>query len=251
MGVAILSGINIKGGEMSKAVIFNGINALDFEELRWNAIRVPEVLTRVKKAQSIWDQMKLPSFDLLNFIGSEDKIFLNNIKLKSLASAIVQVGLFDRYLSKHDFPEFLVGDINADSAVNVCLGLISFEELIVNSMAVVPLRSGDQNPVSDKFLSGMGLQKLKVYKCRAKKNLVEYDEVCFDDPALNKIIRHLVDECKIKTFINIGPGSNFNQLRAHFEMEDLLFLESIDQDPMLNWFWAQYAPTETGYHMSN
>lgn len=236
---------------MSKAVIFNGINALDFEELRWNAIRVPEVLTRIKKAQTIWDQMNLPSFDLLNFIGSEDKVFLNNIKLKSLASAIVQVGLFDRYLSKHDFPHFLVGDVNADSAVNVCLGLISFEELIINSMAVEPFKSSDQNQSSDKFLSGVGLQKLKVYKCKAKKNLVEYEEVELEDPSINKIIRHLVDEFKVKTYINIGPGSNFNQLRAHFEMEDLLFLESIDQDPMLNWFWTQYAPTETQVHMSN
>lgn len=230
---------------MSKAVIFNGVNSLDFEELRRNAVRIPEVISRLRRAQSIWDHSGFPSFDFVNFIGSEDKVFLSNIKYKSLAAAIVQVGLFDRFVRLNEYPQYLVGDIRQDRSVQVCLGLISFEELILKSTLVRSIKKDVDSVNADQnlpYLSGIQLSEMRVYKCKAKKNLVEYEEVEIHSSSLTQIIRHLVDNNKVKEFINVGPGTRLPHIRHEFEMEDLAFSESVDMDPMLGWFWTHIVP---------
>jgi hypothetical protein len=87
-----------RGMKMTKnAVVFSGRNGLDFNDLRMGALRIPEVSLRLREAQAILDQNGI-EIDLLNVITSDDEYFFRNIKLKSLMAAVVQVGLFDRYL---------------------------------------------------------------------------------------------------------------------------------------------------------
>ena len=77
---------------MRDVLVFNGSSNLDFQEIRTNVGRIPEVVARIREAQKIWDTVATQPLDLANFIGSEDISFLGNIKLKSFATAVVQVG---------------------------------------------------------------------------------------------------------------------------------------------------------------
>src|SRR3954468_7812438 len=104
---------------MRDALVFNGASNLDFQDIRTNVIRIPEVVVRIREAQKIWDSIATTSLDLANFIASEDAVFLGHIKLKSFATAVVQVGLLDRYLKTHALPEYLVGAVNGDSPLMV------------------------------------------------------------------------------------------------------------------------------------
>ncbi len=190
---------------MSTAVSFHGINALDFEELRRNAIRVPQVITRIRQAQELWDKADLPSFDFINFLSSEDDRFLSNIKFKSLAAAIVQVGLLDRYLSNNDKPPALVGDVARDSALLVATGKLSFADLIYNSSAA---QVGSVTPISQSLATGVRAEKLKAFVWKELEDgSSDYVELEAKDKGLEAIVRLMVDDHDIKTFVNVGPGS--------------------------------------------
>ena len=120
---------------MRDALVFNGASNLDFQDIRTNVVRIPEVVQRIREAQAIWDKVSATPLDLANFIGSEDEVFLSHIKLKSFATAVVQVGLLDRYLKNHKMPEFVVGAINGDSPMKVAMGQMTFFELVSESLA--------------------------------------------------------------------------------------------------------------------
>src|SRR6185312_6535748 len=121
---------------MRDALVFNGASNLDFQDIRTNVIRIPEVVMRIREAQQIWDSLATTSLDLANFIASEDSVFLGHIKLKAFATAVVQVGLLDRYLKSNKLPEYVVGTVNGDSPLLVALGKITFQEMVEQSSAV-------------------------------------------------------------------------------------------------------------------
>src|SRR5689334_8546498 len=85
------AGCQNQGGEMFDALIFSTVNALEFNEVRQDVIRIPEVIGRVREAQDIWDARAPMSLDLVNFIGSDDRTFLSNLRLKNLATAVIQM----------------------------------------------------------------------------------------------------------------------------------------------------------------
>ena len=220
---------------MSTALSFHGINALDFEELRKNAIRVPQVITRIRQAQKLWDKGDLPGFDFLNFLSSDDDLFLSNIKFKSLATAIVQVGLLDRYLANNPMPSVMFGDVARDSVVRVASGHMSFADLVYNSQAA---QVGKVTSITHSLASGVRAEKLGAYKLQEKEDGEQvYIELDVKNKCAEAIVRLLVDDHGVRTFVNIGPGSNFESLRSKMAMEELRFCESIDDDPMLHWFY--------------
>ncbi|MBC87095.1 MAG: hypothetical protein CL677_07925 [Bdellovibrionaceae bacterium] len=227
---------------MSKAISFHGINALDFEELRRNAIRVPQVITRIRQAQELWDKGDLPDFDFINFLSSDDARFLSNIKFKSLAAAIVQVGLLDRYLMNNEKPKAMVGDVARDSALLVATGKISFADMIYNSRAA---QVGNVTSLQPSLSLGVKAENLKAFVFKElEEGSAAFVELEVKDKSLNAIVRHLIDEYKIHEFVNVGPGSNFEGLRCQMAMEELRFCESIDDDPMLSWFYEAMWQTD-------
>ena len=229
---------------MNSCVVFNGISALDFEELRANAIRIPEVLSRVRQAQKIWGDAGLPSFDFVNFIGSENKVFYANIKFKSLAAAIVQIGLYERYVKKNKEPSILLGTKTGDSPMMYMAGDVTYPELVLSSQAACSMGQGYTMPPSQKLSASVNVSQLSAYQLGDEVTEIILEKVSLSQDVLSSLIRNIIDKHKVKKFINIGPGSNFASLKSQFTMEDLLFLESVDCDPMLSWFWKHLNPLE-------
>src|SRR5262245_39426408 len=104
---------------MTTAVVFGGLQSLDFQDVRENVVRIPEVRIRIEEAQAIWEAHVNKELGFHQFLCSEDSAFFNNMSLKSLCVAIVQTGLFDRYKKSFKAPEYLLGDSRNDSALLV------------------------------------------------------------------------------------------------------------------------------------
>jgi hypothetical protein len=224
---------------MRDALVFNGASNLDFQDIRTNVIRIPEVVGRLREAQSIWDTISNIPLDLANFIGSEDEVFLGNIRLKNFASAVVQLGLLDRYLKSHSLPEYVVGVINGDSPMKVAIGQKTFFDLISESpstgnpviAAVRPLGGPCDFPI----LSGVQIAEYAVFR---RNGQGEYARISLETRDAEKMIMSLIDEHGVKKLVMVGPGASLaGRKLAELSARDVQLLETIDLDPMLSWFW--------------
>lgn len=223
---------------MRDALVFNGASNLDFQDIRTNVIRVPEVVVRIREAQAIWDKVSPTPLDLANFIGSEDDVFLSHIKLKSFATAVVQVGLLDRYLKNHKMPEYVVGAINGDSPMRVAMGQKSFLELVTESLATngprprVPVANALDLPI----LAGVQLVEYAIF-CRGTDG--DYVRQITEVREVERMIVDLVDQHEVNKLVMVGPGSSVSGKKVlDLTSRDVQVLESIDLDPMLSWFWS-------------
>lgn len=223
---------------MRDALVFNGASNLDFQDIRANVIRIPEVVNRVREAQQIWDTVATKPLDLANFIASEDATFLNDIKMKSFATAVVQVGLLDRYLRNHKLPEYILGAINGDSPMKVAMGKQGFLDLVAESPASgnvpdVPRVTDGGLPV----LTGIGIAEYAVF--RRSLHTGEYERLSTDIREAERMIVDLVDHHEVKRLVMVGPGNSvFGRKIVDLTTRDVQVLESIDLDPMLSWFWS-------------
>lgn len=235
---------NAEGVSMTGAVLFKGDNSLDFAEIRSQVLRVPEVLGRIHEAQAIWDEAGLEPVNFYGTMISDNDGFFASSCLKSLCLAIVQVGLYDRYLRKNLQPEFVVGNVRNDSPALVAAGIISFRKLIIGSRAagveaeeVTPAKEENGLPT----LRGQSLPIFKVYR----KLEDGYQEENFESMHIPKVIRRLAEEQCLKRLVSIGPGSVDIQPEERSGMlEEVQFFESIDMDPLLSWFWQNVNAAE-------
>lgn len=239
------------------ALVFSGRNGLDFIDLRQSVIRIPEVTLRIREAQRILDEQKpasedapeMTKVDLMSVISSDDEFFFRNIQLKSLCAAIVQVGLFDRYLKTQKRPDIMVGNTNGDSAMLVCSGSMSFRDMVMSSQALATLR-----PASDKvinlvpalampLLSGLSLTEYNALEMKQTDQGLAYQPAKLASMELRKLVSSLHLEQGVSRFINIGPASALRgsdyRLIGEGEIEAL---DSIELDPMLGWFWKSTRP---------
>jgi hypothetical protein len=236
-------------------VIFAGRNGLDFSELRNGVLRIPEVTTRIREAQRILDGMsELNRIDLLNEIAADDETFFRNIQMKSLTAAIVQVGLFDRYLKTQRRPEFMIGNSNGDSALMVCSGQQTFSEMIRTSPALASIRAISEDRLADRvvvpfvaepapLLTGLSLTEYRAMAAQTSGQTVngtfEYGPIGASAMDIKRVASALFHEEGLNRFINIGPVAAIR--KSDFEKmapEQIETLDSIDLDPMLGWFWS-------------
>ncbi len=219
-----------KGESMPGALIFNGANALDFQEIRANVIRIPEVIHSVREAQGIWDALNPSPFDLTNFIGSDDHDFLSQIKLKNFATAVIQVGLLRRYMRHHPLPEFLIGTVNGDSPLRVALRQISFVEMVAESEAIprerLTLVSKDAP-----LLAGVRLAEYAVFQSLEDGG---YKRLEYETRDVRKMAENLISENRLDHLVFVGPGVWNQPLSGSVTVS-----ESIELDANLSWFWAQ------------
>jgi hypothetical protein len=226
---------------MRDALVFNGASNLDFQDIRTNVVRIPEVVQRIREAQAIWDKVSATPLDLANFIGSEDDVFLSHIKLKSFATAVVQVGLLDRYLKNHKMPEFVVGAINGDSPMKVAMGQMTFFELVSESLAANGSRPRGAQPVASALdlpiLAGVQLVEYAVFVLSPEGGYARKET---DIRELERMIVDLVDQHEVNKLVMVGPGSSVSGKKVlDLTSRDVQVLESIDLDPMLSWFWTK------------
>lgn len=227
---------------MIESVIFNGLNSLDFQDVRSNVTRIPDVIKRIREAQALWDENQGTHFDLLNFICSDNKSFYSNIHLKSLASAVVQVGLFDRYLRFQKKPDFVIGNYNGDSVLKVTTGEISFKDLVVKSAVVLSSdlqvhEAINRAPESEPVLSGISLTEYAAFHWDNEQGA--YLKVTEGHMDIAGIIHTIVEDYRVRKIVNIGPGNSLvSRSNDDLILEEVQLLESIDLDPMLSWFWT-------------
>lgn len=275
----------------SSGAVFAGRNGLDFLELRLGTVRIPEVSLRIREAQRILDTQEVNRIDLLGAIVADDDSFFRNIKLKSLLSAIVQVGLYDRLLRSQRAPEVLLGAANGDSALLVCAGQMTFEQMVLQSPALqtlqprliavngqptgetaaqtstgsgllpvpgmqVPLApipalvAGDSQAVQMSqagelpSLSGLSLTEFRAFMRNEDGTFAELGQSTMD---LKKLISEIVEHQGVLRYINIGPAQTvqpleYSQIADETGADEVTVIDSIDLDPMLNWFWKQMRP---------
>jgi len=248
----IALGIKKEGVCMAEAIVFNGLNSLDFLDVRTNVCRIPEVIQRIRQAQNYLDLHTDFELDLMNFIGSDDRTFLNHIRYKSLAASIVQVGLYDRYRKFNQEPDFFMGNVNGDSALQVACGVISFTSMLRKSPVFGEELYGEEGlrhrqPVSlqagsDPVLSGFSLTEYAVFsKMKSSDEAGEaesFGKMDIEKMSISKMIHQLVEEESVDKIINIGPGNLLvTRTGDDLILDQIAILESIDLDPMLNWFW--------------
>ncbi len=227
------------------AIVFSGRNGLDLHDVRTGVLRIPEVTVRIRQAQSIFDQMGFERVDLFNITASDDENFFRNIKLKSLVAAVVQVGLFDRFLKTQRRPDFMIGNTNGDSAVLVCAGLQTFEELVCKSAALDTLRNPVERVVIPfagepaPLLSGISLAEYRALRMgTSDAGLVRYEFLGDAAMDLRKITSQIHQNQNVNRFVQIGPvGGALTGQDQNVESEDIESLDSIELDPMLGWFW--------------
>lgn len=225
---------------MRDALVFNGASNLDFQDIRANVIRIPEVVSRIREAQEIWDSLSSQPLDLATFIAAEDSVFLSNIKLKGFATAVVQVGLMDRFLKHHELPEYAIGAVNGDSPLMVALNKMTFEEMVAQSGAL-----GNRSPRSMNVIPGgldlpilAGVQ-LAEYGVFRRDEYGQYQRVKQEKAEAEKMVVELVETDDVNKLILVGPGHTISGKKMlDLTEHDVQVQESIDMDPMLSWFWS-------------
>lgn len=230
---------------MRDALVFNGASNLDFQDIRSNVIRIPEVIQRIRQAQQIWDSLSETSLDLATFIGSEDNVFLGHIRLKSFATAVVQVGLLDRYLRNHKMPEFVIGASNGDSPLKVATGQMTFEEMISTSPSVTNVAARSLKSVAGGGLELPVLTGIQLVEYGALQQTDEgFSAVTCASRDLEKMVVELVEQHEVERLIMVGPGhSIFGRKMRELTEREVQVTESIELDPMLTWFWSSLKDT--------
>jgi hypothetical protein len=236
---------------MQDALVFGGQNSLDFLEIRLGVLRIPEVSVKLEEAQKIWDAHCRTSFSFVHFLASEDRTFFNNINLKSLSLAVVQLGLLTRFNRLFRAPKYLVGNTQNDSSLMVAAGKMKLEELILNSQAchmVRPMAPIQALPsaLPDTMLKGRTLAQYQAYEAQPSGEGMVYNPVGTSDMNMESVLFRLVEGHDIKKIIHIGPGAmDANLISEDYRVRDVQIFESIDIDPMLGWFWQGLRKHDT------
>lgn len=233
---------------VKNAVVFCGQGGLDCQELRVGVLRIPEVTLRLREAQQYLDSQGINQIDLMNFICSEDDVFLRDKILRSLSASIVQIGLRDRLLRSQKQLDFLVGSSSGESALRVCAGRMEFSSLVQNavekwlsahSAKVIPLVMDSSNSGST-----VGNGDYQAYSARVDEGgQIRYTSVREGISDLKQILSLLREEYGITRFISIGPAYLLRpEDVSQFAMDEIEILDSIELDPMLGWFWVTIRP---------
>ncbi len=217
---------------MRDCVIFQIGDCLDQFSIRSKATRIPEVMKCIYETQQIYDNQGIGGFDLANFLLSEDVHFLNHFQLRRLSVAVVQIGLYQRYLRQNSYPDFLIGTLSADSPVEVASGEKSFFDMVLQSPGMRTIRplsiAEDDNDMNLPFQA-------------FQKSDLSYHPLDMPGADLKSAITLLAEKFLVQRFVTIGPK---NLDRNQFDFLDIQTIDSVDLDPLLSWFWTA-TPKET------
>ena len=219
------------------ALVFAGQNALDESEIRFGVLRIPEVNQYLREAQILIDQQSNVSIDLRASLLVDDRDFLAQPKIRSLAVAVVQVALFNRWSKNQPKPNYLLGHSNLDSALQVAAGRKNLSELVRESAFLSGKTPLTQTPV----LGGVELVHYEISILGRSDS--QYVCIRADEMDALRLFSYMADQLPIDEIINIGPGcplfSNYNKILIEKKIK---ISDSINLDPMLGWFWESVKP---------
>ncbi len=221
----------------SVCLLFSGRRGLDDFAIRSSILRIPEVSRKINHAQNILEKAghHHDNLDLISFLLSSDHEFESKTKLKSLVTAIVQVGLFDRYVKYRNRPQFLVGKLNETSAMKVCADKQSFSDLIYESDFFAETQNVRPLQPTTLYLSGAPLEEYGTFSWDKDGFYTSIDSPSKEASIL---VAELFNENKIQQCIHIGPHYQFrlNEFER-WGLDAIPSMSSIDLDPILNSFW--------------
>lgn len=121
---------------MKTILLFPGIDAIESDQLRKDAIQWPEVKRRLQEAQAILDRLQVP-ITLEKVMLSKRTETLEWFSAMVLASMAVQVGIFDRYRNQGKPIDYLLGMSLGDLARSVCAGVSSFHATFIGLLQFI------------------------------------------------------------------------------------------------------------------
>ena len=141
--------------------------------------------------------------------------FLLKIKIKNLVTSIVQIALYERYVRRFGRPEYVVGTVNGDSPLGVCIGQTTFEDMILTSQVAKPIFTLPKVVASqgETLLSGISLAELGIFKFNEDSG--KYQRVAEDKQEIVKILAYLFEECHVKKLVNIQEQKR-KQLQEYY-----------------------------------
>jgi hypothetical protein len=260
---------------MKTAVFFGGASTLDFHEVRLGLCRIPEIGLKIEEAQKFWDKECNSEISLKHVLQSDNTVFFNSINLKSLIHAVVQIGLYERFARKNKAPHILIGDTKCDPALLVCSGEMSLKDLVTQSRACSlqrPLSALQMAPLPTLGLqlNGQSLPRYEIYAdfkelqplVKTKKEVttgkasmknvgaIEEENLVFKSTGqsslgIEGVLQLAFEQFGVREIIHVGPGAHRDgrSLTANVS-EEMRWIDSIDLDPMLNWFWADIRKHE-------
>ena len=227
---------------MKSAVLFANTGVLDFLELRTSIVRIPEVIAKLKEAQTFLDRAIKDAPDLVQFITSDDQVFWSRKRIRQIAVGIVQLGLYERYVKRYGEAAHLLASDKEENPVQVLSGKMRLGEYVIN----LAMREDDKSKVvsmEDQALlsKGISMPDFQLFQKDQEGFFVLVEEG--KKQALNDLLMKLRDEKNTKQFVNIGPGQSISGSALNELVDkELNIMESIDLDPMLSWFWDISSP---------
>ena len=128
---------------MKSAVLFANTGVLDFLELRTSIVRIPEVIAKLKEAQTFLDRAIKDAPDLIQFITSDDQVFWSRKRIRQIAVGIVQLGLYERYVKRYGEAAHLLASDKEENPVQVLSGKMRLGEYVIN----LAMREDDKSKV--------------------------------------------------------------------------------------------------------
>lgn len=235
---------------MKSVVVFAGRNGVDFSEVRTSVLRIPEVSIKIRQAQKAIDQMGLEQIDLLAIANSDDSVLNKNSSVKIILSSLVQLALFERSLRSQRKPSYLMASTLEPSVLDLIKGesITTFVQKALASQAQeLNQEEVSANVIQLNAVAAEPAEHMTVVEVNIAENgtLKSVNEVLKGSEA-KKLFTELIEKMNVTKFVNIGPA---NALASSNDeaLESVTVIDSIEADPILNWFWQGLRPLANSY----
>lgn len=256
---------------MKSVVVFAGRSGVDFSEVRASVLRIPEVSIKIRQAQKAIDQLGHAEIDLLAIANAEDSVINQHSSVKIILSSLVQLALFERSLRSQRKPNYLMastkelgvldlikgetissfvqkalaGDANQTTAAKNSGSLASAGVSASASVGeAAPLLASNVIAINAEASADEGFSILEV-NINEAGTLKGINEVLKGSEA-KTLFTDLIEKMNVTKFVNIGPSNALANSNDE-TLESVTVIDSIEADPMLNWFWQGLRPVANSY----
>lgn len=253
-------GVSVRGGHLKvsgepqrgivmTSVFFSTNGILDLFEQRLNLLRVPEVMRVIRRAQEIIDRKLDSQVDLASYMSFDDEAFLNSSHLRSLCLALAQIGLYHRHVKTHGLPEFVIGNCRGDSAIEVVVGRVPIEQLVLKCAAFQENREAARVASNGlPVLVGTAMPEMVIYQRRQVSEVegdVMFAKLTGHSQSLREIFQDLHQRFGMTNWIQLAPTTVQSQ-RDEGQINALKlpvkWSSAVSGDERLDWFERPLFP---------
>jgi hypothetical protein len=220
---------------METAVLFGDPQVFDQLEIRQSLIRIPEVSLKIREAQSFLDTEDGGSVDLFQLFHISEEDFKVKRQVRTFLLELVQIALFERFKTRHGYPRLLVVPKEHNLVLKVIIQQIGMEEYLDKRLRLFKL----QVPVVERFQTAETAQFYLVVEALNQNGKVNFEQAQVEAESLTQLIEDLSEKYDTERLVHVGPGrAGLKIFWKEAFLRRFQFLDSIEVDPMLNWFWT-------------